>query len=707
MQPGTQPDDKTALGDLGRSVKTGIEQLPGMATGLADLVPAVVANVRPFNAAAEWGAEKTGFAPGKWAKETKFSAGYNASQADVGAAWKAADIDPAASLTDQFTSLLKATPDLAKAYASNPMYTLNQVANSAPSMVAGGAISKGLMGVGGVAARAVSAEAGGIGAAAPAVAGLAERTLGSWAAPVTAGAGEGIVQAGQAMDGADDPQHPAIDARHAAIGAIGSGTIDMLVGVGAGKFANAMGLETMGTKMAGGKRAGLSTEPITWGQRAAFMAKGGVSEGLLQEVPQSAQEQVWQNYSTGQPLMTDVFKQGIEGGLSGAVMGAGANMTGGREHVAPAPAATPAAPPATGPTSILPGATPAPAAPAADSSSGVLSVASILTTDPNDVAGQLSEIPTEDAAGLMQGVAAADPAHHEEIVKAMAARQQATEASQQAQQQQQAAQAEQQAQQAEAAKQQAMADVEHTLRRYGEHEPVDPNAPDAHHTFDGQVHNTLPLAEQAIVARVAEDAKRVAEQAKATGVPAQVIQEAEGAFGAAFRTTEAAKELGATAEKPYEAKTVKFTHDILTGVLAGAQTIADVSRNIAVHLKAATGNKKADFETRALLQRMQNVLATPLGEDHAATIDNNVGPLAPPPKAAKADAGAAPASAGTTSTPAAAPVAPAATPAAKKGKQSAPAPAATEGAVVKTKTQIGHENTIEKFKMLLDCLKGK
>jgi len=696
------PDDKTALGDIGRSVLSGIEQLPGMATGLVDIPFALAANVRPADTAANWVGEKTGFQPGKWAKEQQYSTGYNASQAEVADAWKGANVDPAASLTDQFLAVIKASPRLAAAYAANPMYTLNQVAESAPSMLAGGLASRGMLAAG---SKVVGKAAGSVG---PALPGLAERTLGSWAVPVAGGAGEGLVQAGQAMDGSDK----AIDARHAAVGALGSGAIDMLIGAGAGRAAHALGLETAETALAGGRR-GLDTTPMTWGQRVAAMAKGGVSEGVLQELPQSAQEQVWQNYSEGKPLMEGVERAGIEGMLSGMVMGAGANMLGGRDKAIEAP--LPVGPNEQSQHSLIDSATPPAQAPAADTSSGVLTASSLMGMDPHDAAGVLQQLQPDHANGMLSELAQVDPAHHDEVQKAMQVQQQDQATLAQQQRDQAAAQAAAQAAKDQADAEAGATQVEHTLRRYGEHTPVDPNAPDAHHTFDGEVHNTLPLTEQAIKNRVLEDMTRVAEQAKQTGVPAEVIHETEGAFGAAFRATEAAKELAATAEKPYEAKPVKFTHDLLTSILAGATSMADVTKNIAVRLAATTGTKKADFETRALLQRMQNVLATPLGEDHSGTIDNNVGPLAPPPKPAKgttADKGAAPAATGATNAPAA-PAVPATTAkAGKKSKQSAPASGATEGTVaaperVKTKTEIGHENTIEKFKMLIDCLKGK
>lgn len=89
--------------DLGKSIKVGVQKLPGMVTGLADLPIALATGARPFTKAADALGEATGFQPGKWAGETKFSQGYEDSKKAVDAAWK----DGSAA-------------DIAGAYLSNP-----------------------------------------------------------------------------------------------------------------------------------------------------------------------------------------------------------------------------------------------------------------------------------------------------------------------------------------------------------------------------------------------------------------------------------------------------------------------------------------------------------------------------------------------------------------------------------------------------------
>lgn len=291
------------LSDLGKSVKAGVQRLPGMVTGLADLPIALPTGKRPVTAAADALGEATGFQPGKWADETKFSPAYEAGRQNVDEAWK----DGSAG-------------DIALAYLKNPAYTANQVAESLPSMVAGGALGRAAMGAGAVAAKAANAATGT--AARAATPGVLARTVGEkWAAPVAAGIGEGVVTAGQQME-----QATGEDQQRNAVAALGAGALTGAIGVGAGRVANRLGLETAETAMAK-IGTGATTEVPLSAQRRIL--GGMVSEAVLQELPQSAQEQMWQNYADGKPLMEGVARASTEGAIAGGVMGAGANVSGG------------------------------------------------------------------------------------------------------------------------------------------------------------------------------------------------------------------------------------------------------------------------------------------------------------------------------------------------------------------------------------------
>lgn len=300
-----QPPTGGTASDLAKSVKAGVQRLPGMATGLADLPFALAAGARPFTKAADALGEATGFQPGKWADETKFSAGYEQGKKAVDEAWK----DGSAG-------------DIALSYLKNPGYTANQVAESLPGMVAGGVAGRALMGVGRVAGVAADAAAGT--AARAAVPGLAERTLGAWAAPVAAGVGEGAVTAGQQM-----AQYQGDDQQKNALASLGAGVGTGLIGVGAGRVANKLGLETAETAIAkAGTGAAKAADEVPLSAKRRILG-GMVSEAVLQELPQSAQEQMWQNWADGKPLMEGVARAATEGAIAGGVMGAGANVSDG------------------------------------------------------------------------------------------------------------------------------------------------------------------------------------------------------------------------------------------------------------------------------------------------------------------------------------------------------------------------------------------
>jgi hypothetical protein len=305
-------------GDLATSVKRGILDLPGVVTGLADLPFALAAGIRPVSTATEWLGEKTGFRPGKWADEAKqeYSPGYQQAQQEIDQAWD----DPNTSAVD-----------VAKAYVRNPAYVANAVAESVPSMLAGGLAGRAIMGAGAV-AQAVPAVVGAEGAASriiPQMVGYLERKLGEKAAAAVAGGtGEGLVQAGSAMNEATGE-----DQRKNAVAALGSGLVDAIIGAGAGSVAQKLGFETIETAMAKGFNRMIADEVDTaakLGQRVVAkgtrMAGGAVAEGILQELPQSAQEQVWANYAAGKDLWNGVPRSAVEGALAGMVMGAGANV---------------------------------------------------------------------------------------------------------------------------------------------------------------------------------------------------------------------------------------------------------------------------------------------------------------------------------------------------------------------------------------------
>ena len=549
-----KPNDHTRMGDMWRSFKSGVEELPGMVTGFLDIPTALTTGDRPFSKMADVVGNATGFQPGKWAKEAtaaeNMSAGSASDQKDVEDAWKdvgAVEKDPNSSVMDIAKQVIASSPALAKAYATHPFYTINQVMESLPSMIAGGVISKGLMGAGSAALRSGALKAGAMG---PEIPGLLERKLGEKVATeVAGGAGEGAVQAGQAMDQADQD-----DPTQAAQSAVGSGVGDAAIAMLAGRIAHKMGLETLETRMAGSKPTA-SERGIGLAKR---MAGGMATEGVLQEVPQSAQEQLWQNYADGKPLMDGVMRQAIEGGLSGAVMGAGANVTGGGEHLrqdtpglpnpdqtnAP-PGAPPAAPPA---TPGAPGAQVAPVQPSAPPvPSGPLTSAVIAGgLDPN------APVLTDEQAAAHADALDVQAKQQAEAQKAQQEQQQA--AADEAKKQADAALKQQQEQEKVAQSQreqqaQAYYDQAKELVKAGQVDMA------AHHVQQG---DAILRGEQPVPYRTDEELKQQRDNANAPDVRNAIAQElqrrrnlnapVEGASAADdTKTTAPAAETGATA----------------------------------------------------------------------------------------------------------------------------------------------------------------
>lgn len=287
---GTEPG--FTAGDFIKGLKRGVQQVPGSLTGLADVPGALISGERYADQAADKLGDLTGFKPGRWAKATRLSPGGEAAMQQLDTAWKQSGTDRLGSaLLGNFSDLPEAwrQADLSaagKAIVENPGAAAMNVVESIPGMLVGGAIGKGL-----------------------AVAGKV--------APVLAGAtGEGLITAGQQMDQTDRDADPRTAAASALAAGVGTGAI---AGVG-GKVAQRLGLEDIQTAMAGGRADDVGRGLV------GRIGGGMASEGIFQELPQSMQEQAWQNYAEGKPLGEGVIRQGVEGAIAGAVMGGGSNL---------------------------------------------------------------------------------------------------------------------------------------------------------------------------------------------------------------------------------------------------------------------------------------------------------------------------------------------------------------------------------------------
>lgn len=81
---------------------------------------------------------------------------------------------------------------------------------------------------------------------------------------------------------------------------------------------------------------GLGGGRTSAGQAAKAIGKGAVQEGIVEELPQSAQEQVMTNLATGKPWDESVGKAAAQGMVAGMGMGAGANAANQLARINPA-----------------------------------------------------------------------------------------------------------------------------------------------------------------------------------------------------------------------------------------------------------------------------------------------------------------------------------------------------------------------------------
>lgn len=160
-------------------------------------------------------------------------------------------------------------------------------------------------------------------------------------APVVAGAiGEGAIGAGSAAEQIRGESKDGLLTAGQSAAAVASGVGTGILGFAGGKLAQKLGLGDIDTILASGT-----------GQASAkgFVKQvvgSGISEGVFEEMPQSAQEQMWQNYATDKPIMEGVGNASAMGMLAGTAMGGaggGYNAAiGGRQRADAAPADAPA-----------------------------------------------------------------------------------------------------------------------------------------------------------------------------------------------------------------------------------------------------------------------------------------------------------------------------------------------------------------------------
>lgn len=182
---------------------------------------------------------------------------------------------------------------------SNPSLVTNTVLESLPSMALGGAYSKGI----GLAAKGLS--------------------------PIVRGAiGEGLVGAGMSAEQIRQQTDDGLLTDKQAGLAATTGVTTAGFGFAGGKIAQKLGVGDIDTMLAGGTRTA-SGRAANEGAEGAVKQKnivrraleGAVTEGLLEELPQSVSETVLQNIALDKPIEEGVDAAAVLGLLSGAAMG--------------------------------------------------------------------------------------------------------------------------------------------------------------------------------------------------------------------------------------------------------------------------------------------------------------------------------------------------------------------------------------------------
>jgi len=219
----------------------------------------------------------------------------------------------------------------AKVALSNPSMVVRAIGESVPSMVAGGVAARGLM---------AATKLGQMGAQGAALAGAA---------------GEGITMAGSAAeqirqetkDGLLTPEQAGLAAATGVVGGAMSalgGRVANKLGIGDAETMLAQGTKGM-AKQNADDAATAAVNPLV--QQAAAKSiprrviEGAISEGFLEELPQSVAEQIFQNVALGKDWLTDVDSAAVMGVLSGGAMGGAASGYHGFKQPKAEPGASP------------------------------------------------------------------------------------------------------------------------------------------------------------------------------------------------------------------------------------------------------------------------------------------------------------------------------------------------------------------------------
>lgn len=257
--------------DLGASLMGGLASVPDVAVGVADL----------------YSGGRAGKAVDNLSENFKLGDGRKY--------WQDQKTDHVKVQSQEFSDA-EGIIDKTKVALSNPSMIANTVVESLPSMALGGLAGRGLN--------------------------VASKGLIN---PVAAGAaGEGLVMAGAQAEQIRQETDDGLLTGKQVAAAAGTGVAGGLLGFLGGTVAKKLGFEDVDTLMARGvKPEQMANEisQIPFSSIPKSVVLGAISEGLLEEMPQSVTEQVLQNYALDKDLFEGVDDAIVMGTLAGMAMG--------------------------------------------------------------------------------------------------------------------------------------------------------------------------------------------------------------------------------------------------------------------------------------------------------------------------------------------------------------------------------------------------
>lgn len=209
----------------------------------------------------------------------------------------------------------------AEAMIENPSTIVGTVLESLPSMIGGAGVArKALTSIPRLAAIMTAGRAAGATAA--------QQAAANTAAVLAGAASEGVITAGQTAEQLrQESPSGLLTAKQSAL-SLTSGAATGLIGVLGGKLASRLGIADIDAIIAGGRASGTVAERIAAKGVLRRVVESAISESALEELPQSAQEQIQQNFASDRPPMDGVAEAAASGLLAGLVMGGAGGVLG-------------------------------------------------------------------------------------------------------------------------------------------------------------------------------------------------------------------------------------------------------------------------------------------------------------------------------------------------------------------------------------------